>query len=178
MRLINSFVHDSYKEAVNPCVLERVAARGIIMDGDDILMIYTKRYNDYSFPGGGVDQGEIIEEGLFRELEEETGAENIHILSPFGSYEEFRPTHYKGYDMVHMISLFYVCSANRELGQAHPEEYEIKNGSEPVWVNIHDAIEHNRKVMEAKEASMGLSIERETIVLELIVEELIEKRSA
>ncbi len=32
--------------------------------------------------------------------------------------------------------------------------------------------------MEAKEASMGLSIERETIVLELIVEELIEKRSA
>lgn len=178
MRLINTFVHDNYKEAVDPVVLERVAARGIIMDGDDILMIYTKYYNDYSFPGGGVNPGEIIEEGLFRELEEETGAQNIHVLSPFGSYEEFRPTHFEGYDMVHMISLFFVCSADRKLGKAHPEEYEIKNGSKPIWINIHDAIAHNRKVIETEEASMGLSIERETIVLELIVEELINQQTA
>ncbi|KDR95476.1 NUDIX domain-containing protein [Peptoclostridium litorale DSM 5388] len=173
MRLINKYVHETFKSTVDPVIFERTAARGIIMDNEDILMIYTKRYNDYSFPGGGVDEGEDIRNGLIRELEEETGAKNIEILSTFGDYEEFRPTHYKGYDAVHMLSHFFVCSAERELGDARPEDYEINNGSVPVWVNIHDAIAHNREVISAKEDSMGLSIERETLVLELVSKELL-----
>lgn len=173
MRLINKYMHESFKAAVDPIIFERTAARGIVMDNEDILMIYTKRYNDYSFPGGGVDEGEDIKTGLIRELEEETGAKNIEILSAFGDYEEFRPTHYKGYDAVHMLSHFFVCSAERALGDANPEEYEINNGSVPIWVNIHDAIAHNREVIAAKEDSMGLSIERETLVLELVAKELL-----
>lgn len=173
MRLINKYIHESCKTAVEPVIFERTAARGIILDDEDILMIYTKRYNDYSFPGGGVDDGEDIKTGLLRELKEETGAKNIEILNAFGEYEEFRPTHYDGYDIVHMLSHFFVCSADKELGVAKPEEYEINNGSEPVWVNIHDAIKHNKEVIAAKEDSMGLSIERETFVLELIAKELL-----
>jgi len=173
MRLINKYVHESFETAVNPVIFKRVAARGIILNKEDILMIYTKRYNDYSFPGGGVDDGENIKDGLIRELQEETGARNIEILNPFGNYEEIRPTHYEGYDMVHMLSHFYVCNAEKELGEANPEQYEINNGSSPVWVNIHDAINHNKKVIAAKEDSMGLSIERETLVLELITKELL-----
>jgi len=173
MRLINKFVHESCKDAVDPVIYERTAARGIILHNEEILMIYTKRYNDYSFPGGGVDEGEDIKVGLIRELEEETGAQNIEILSAFGDYEEFRPTHFTGYDLLHMMSHFYICNADRELGDANPEDYEIKNGSAPVWVNIHEAIKHNRDVIAAKEDSMGLSIERETLVLELIAEELL-----
>ena len=173
MRLINKYVHESFKTAVDPVIFERTAARGIIMDNEDILMIYTKRYNDYSFPGGGIDEGENINEGLVRELEEETGAKGIKILTSFGDYEEFRPTHYEGYDIVHMMSHFFVCSAEKELGDASPEDYEINNGSVPVWVNIHDAIKHNRDVIAAKEDSMGMSIERETLVLELVAKELL-----
>lgn len=173
MRLINKYIHEDFKTAVDPVIFERTAARGIILDNEDVLMIYTKRYNDYSFPGGGVDTGEDIKEGLIRELEEETGAKNIKILSDFGAYEEFRPTHYDGYDIVHMLSHFFVCSADKELGEANPEEYEINNGSVPIWVNIHDAIKHNKEVIAAKEDSMGLSIERETLVLELIAKELL-----
>lgn len=173
MRLINKYIHESFETAVDPVIFERTAARGIILDKEDILMIYTKRYNDYSFPGGGVNDGEDIKEGLLRELKEETGAKNIEIISAFGNYEEFRPTHYTGYDMVHMLSHFFVCNAEKELGEANPEEYEINNGSAPVWVNIHDAVKHNRKVIAAKEDSMGLSIERETLVLELITKELL-----
>ncbi|MBF8984136.1 NUDIX domain-containing protein [Lutibacter sp. B2] len=173
MRLINKYIHKSFTQIIDPVIFERTAARGIILDNEDILMIYTKRYNDYSFPGGGVDDGEDIEEGLIRELKEETGAKNIEIASAFGDYEEFRPTHYEGYDIVHMRSHFFVCSAEKELGVASPEDYEISNGSVPVWVNIHAAIKHNQEVIAAKEDSMGLSIERETLVLELVATELL-----
>lgn len=173
MRLINKTVHESYNETNSPTIYERTAARAIVLKGEDILMIYTKRYNDYSFPGGGVDEGEDIKNGLLRELSEETGAENIVILSDFGAFEEYRPSYYEGYDIVHMMSYFFICSSNRKLGIANPESYEIKNGSTPIWINIHDAIAHNEAVIAAKEDSMGLSICRETMVLKLIVEELL-----
>ncbi len=173
MRLLNRAIHSDYDPSKNPVLYNRVAARGIIMNGDDILLIYTKRYNDYSFPGGGIDINEDILDGLKRELTEETGAQNIMILEDFGRYEEIRSTHYKGYDFMEMYSYFYKCSIDKELGEASPEDYELKNGSEPVWVNILEAIAHNKKVISSKEESMGLSIIRETEVLEMVVEDLL-----
>jgi len=85
MRLINKYIHESFSLAVDPVIFERTAARGIILDNEDILMIYTNRYNDYSFPGGGVDDGEDIKEGLIRELKEETNITGIAI-SQIGAF--------------------------------------------------------------------------------------------
>ena len=51
-------------------------------------MLYTERYHDYTLPGGGIDEGEDDIEGLVRELEEETGAQNIRDIREFGLYEE------------------------------------------------------------------------------------------
>lgn len=177
MRLLHKYTSTAFETAARPKVLDRTTARGIVLDGEDILLIYTKRYNDYGFPGGGVDPGEDIRQGLLRELSEETGAQNVRILGDFGMYEEVKETYYRGYDFAHTTSHFIICSADRELGQAHPESYEVQNGSVPVWVNIHTAIEHNKSVIEAKEDSMGLSIERETAVLELVAKELLSEES-
>lgn len=174
MRLLRKFVHEEVKNLEKNRIYERVAARGIILKDEKILMIYTKRYNDYSFPGGGVNKNEDIKIGLMRELKEETGAQNIKLIDNFGKYEELRPTYYDDYDSMHMISYFYLCYSDKELGEASPEDYELQNGSEPVWVNIYDAINHNKSVINNKEKSMGLSIERETFVLELIAKELLE----
>jgi hypothetical protein len=72
-----------------------------------------------------------------------------------------------------MTSYFYVCDADKELGDASPESYEINNGSVPVWVNIREAIAYNKKVIKENANSMGLSIKRETFMLEHILDELI-----
>jgi ADP-ribose pyrophosphatase YjhB (NUDIX family) len=170
MELIKSYTHDDIVDSELTSIHKRITARGIIMNGDEILMIYTKRYNDYSFPGGGVDPDEAIEEGLLRELSEETGAQNVKIIGAFGRVEELRPIHYPEYDAMHQTSYFYTCSADRTLGVANPEAYEIQNGSEPVWVKLVDAIEHNKKVIEQNDPSIGFSIHRETMVLERIIE--------
>lgn len=42
-----------------------------------------------------------------------------------------------------------------------------------IWIDIHEAIRHNKDVIANQEESMGFSIERETFALELIVEELL-----
>lgn len=151
---------------------KRNAARGIILDGENILMLYTERYHDYSIPGGGIDDGESIEEGLLRELEEETGAKHIEVMHEFGLYEEFRPWYKADFDIVHMQSYCFVCNIHPELGETKLEEHEIQNGMTPVWINIHEAIKHNEHTI-ANSPKKGMSIERETFLLKLIVEELL-----
>ena len=38
-------------------VLRRHAARAIVLRGRALLLMYTARYDDYSFPGGGIADG-------------------------------------------------------------------------------------------------------------------------
>lgn len=91
MRHLHIATHPEVEPLSQQRILQRKAARAIVLDGEDILMLYTERYHDYTLPGGGVDEGEDILQGMVRELEEETGAQNIHNIKPFGLYEEFRP---------------------------------------------------------------------------------------
>jgi 8-oxo-dGTP pyrophosphatase MutT (NUDIX family) len=72
-------------------IFERQAVRAIIPRGRDILLLYTRRYDDYSFPGGGLDAGEDPIDGLRRELQEETGAANVTVESYVGYLDEHRP---------------------------------------------------------------------------------------
>lgn len=173
MRLLKSTTHpDLNNLQTNATSFHRQAARGIILRGEEILMLYTKRYHDYSIPGGGVDEGEDIRQGLIRELEEETGAHTISIVSEFGRYEEYRPWYKDGFDFVHMESFCFVCSIGETLGDTKLEAHEIQNGMHPVWINIHDAISHNEHTM-AHSDKKGMSIERETFLLKHIVSELL-----
>jgi ADP-ribose pyrophosphatase YjhB (NUDIX family) len=160
-----------YHEAVTSLegrIEKRIAARGIIFQGDLILLMYTSRYNDYSLPGGGVDENESIAEGLVRELKEETGARNIKVEEGMGIYEEFRPARTPGYDILHMVSYIFKIACDEEFDLPKFESYEVKNGMKTVWMDINEAIGHNRKVIERLEPSMGLSVKRELFLLESI----------
>jgi len=172
MRLIKKLIHQSL-DSIEGKVFERRAARAIILKDTKILLLYTKRYNDYSFPGGGVDPHEDLITGLKRELEEETGAQNIQVLSEFGYIDEYRPHYNTEFDLINMLSYFYVCKIDEDFSETRLEDYEIANGMDSVWVEIEEAIEHNRTVIKNQEKSMGFSIERETFVLELIARELL-----
>lgn len=173
MRLITSLKHPSVTDDKNAKIFKRKAARAIVLNKEDILLLYTARYNDYSLPGGGIDDHEDTKTGLIRELEEETGAQNIKVLKDYGMVEELRPHYLPEYDYMHMTSYFYLCQAEKKLGPSKMEHYEIKNGMKALWININDALMHNQNVIAKKESSMGLSIERETFMLDFIQKELI-----
>ncbi|MDA8693478.1 NUDIX domain-containing protein, partial [Saprospiraceae bacterium] len=151
MQILKTHYHTEVKSLEGRSILERIATRSITVQDGQILLMYTKRYEDYSLPGGGVDEGEDRVEGMKRELCEETGAEGIKNIQPFGVYEEYRPWHKPEYDIVHMMSYCYTCDINKELGEANLESYEINNGMKAVWINIQDAIAHNKKTMATSE---------------------------
>ncbi len=172
MRLLKSTVHPSI-ESLDDSSFLRLAARGIILKGEDVLMLYTQRYDDYTLPGGGIDDGENQVEGLIRELTEETGAQNIRNVEAFGLYEEYRPWYKGDFNIMQMRSYCYTCEIDDELGETRLEDYEVKNGMKAVWINVHEAIKHNLDTIKNSEKK-GMSIERETFLLSLIRDELLE----
>jgi len=171
MRLLKSTIHPDITD-MSAKSFNRKATRAIVLNGDNILLLYTKRYHDYTLPGGGIDEGESNVEGLSRELKEETGAHNVQNIKEFGLYEEFRPWYKSGFDIVHMQSYCFTCTIDDELLDPELESHELANGMHPVWLNIHQAIAHNEQTMATSEKK-GLSIERETFLLKRIVDELL-----
>lgn len=171
MRLLRSTIHPSLPN-LNGRAFHRDSVRAIVLRGEAILLLYTERYDDYTLPGGGIDSGEERQTALVRELKEETGAQNIRDIEAYGHYQEFRPWHIEGYDLVQMESYCYRCSIDEQLGPLQLEAHELANGMRPVWMNIYDAIAHNKQVMLAS-PKKGLSIERETFLLNMIAAELV-----
>ncbi|MGB3668342.1 MAG: NUDIX hydrolase [Bermanella sp.] len=177
MRLLKTAFHpDISPDAILPVseleIIERHAARAIVIKGDDILLLYTQRYHDYSLPGGGIDDGEDKVAGLVRELQEETGAQGIRNVKPFARYDEYRPWYKTDADIIHMISYCYICEIDDELGDTAFEAHEVSNGMKPVWMNIYKAIAHNEDII-ANSDKKGLSIDRETFLLKVILNELV-----
>ncbi|HCY45568.1 MAG TPA: DNA mismatch repair protein MutT [Flavobacteriales bacterium] len=169
MEILKTHYHPEIDSLEDKSIFTRLATRSITLRGDSILLLYTERYEDYSLPGGGLDEGESKTEGMIRELNEETGAREIKNIKPFGVPEEYRPWYKPDYDIQHMISYCYTCDISKDLGVAKMESYETKNGMKAKWVNIHEAINHNNRTMDTSEKK-GMSIERETFLLKLIVE--------
>lgn len=171
MKILKTHFHPKVTTLENNTVFTRLATRSIAIQGNSILLLYTDRYEDYSLPGGGLELNENKENGMRRELSEETGAQDIKNIKPFGIYEEYRPWHKPDYDIQHMVSYCYTCEISKELGASNMESHEIKNGMKALWINIHDAIAHNEKTMATSEKK-GMSIERETFLLKLIAKDL------
>ena len=77
MRLLKTAFHpdvspDDISPASGLALIERHAARGIVVKGESILLLYTQRYHDYSLPGGGIDLYDLNGDGL---------ADNSKLLS-------------------------------------------------------------------------------------------------
>ena len=49
------------------------AAGGVVMRGNEVLLVHRPRYDDWTLPKGKLDPGESFEDAAVREVEEETG---------------------------------------------------------------------------------------------------------
>lgn len=73
--------------------MKRVNGRAIIIDGDEILLMFRRRIKDglikeyYAIPGGGKEENETIEECVVREIKEEFNLD-IKIEDYLGKVED------------------------------------------------------------------------------------------
>ena len=64
---------DYLQEKVSNWDKTRTACRGIVIDGERILLSYETQTNQYMIPGGGLENNESNEECCVRKIAEETG---------------------------------------------------------------------------------------------------------
>lgn len=113
----------------------RIAAYGIIVNKGKILLVNVKSTGKYFFPGGGVNLGEKLENGLIREIKEETG-----IDVTVEKFIDFKETffYYDPHDLYFQnYGFFYLCKAlNQEIIINNPDKED--EASEAYWLNLKD----------------------------------------
>ena len=142
---------------------KRLAARAIILDDTSrVILMHVSKYNYYKLPGGGVDKGETIKEGLKRELAEEVGISKVDIITELGVVREYRDNWQNVADHYGYIV--------KDLGD-HIEsaltEKESAHGYETVWAkDLNEAIELVQSgESEATEYGQKFEIQRELAFL-------------
>ncbi len=109
----------------------RVTARAVLLDDDGKIGFTCVGQTFFMTPGGGVDDGELIETTLRRELIEEAGYE-VDIISPLGRVVEDRQ-----WGNFHQVDFYYLCRTKKFVGTA-PTEGEIEKDIKTVWFRDFD----------------------------------------
>jgi 8-oxo-dGTP pyrophosphatase MutT (NUDIX family) len=154
-------------------LIERRTVRAVILnDQHQVLMLYSKTFDDYTFPGGGIKFMEDQKAALARELQEELGAIGIEIIKPLGYTIEKR-FGLNGSGQVYLQSSTYYLTKVHQFGATSFVGREQEHGLESRWIFPVDAILHNQKVKnDVKHQNQGLRtvLPREEAVLEFIKE--------
>ena len=115
--------------------MKRITARGIIINNDEIILMYRRKKTDgivkeyYAIPGGHIEDNETIEDCLIREIKEEFSI-NVEISDFLGIVN-------KGEREEHL----YLCkwiSGNLKLGGEEKERNNDDNYYEIRRVKIDD----------------------------------------
>jgi 8-oxo-dGTP pyrophosphatase MutT (NUDIX family) len=67
----------------------RPTAGGIVVNGEGKMVLVEQHGNSWSFPKGGIDEGETELQAAKREVFEETGLKDIAEVGELGSYERY-----------------------------------------------------------------------------------------
>ena len=114
----------------------RITARAIVMSPDNhCAVMYAAKFNIHTLPGGGVEEGESIEEALLREITEETGC-TIKSYEPLGYVAENRA--HADYTQ---ISYYYIVHTQDETLHPRLTALETENGTRVFWCTLDEARE-------------------------------------
>lgn len=111
----------------------RPSCYGLIIKNRKMVLVKSKNTGKYLFPGGGINLGETMEQGLIREVKEETGLDVkvIEIIDQNDVFFEYTPSK----NRFHSIQWFYLCSIDSDQ-LANDNEVDDAEAEKPRWVEI------------------------------------------
>jgi len=103
----------------------RVGCRGIIKKANKYLMVHVVKMDIFTFPGGGVEENETLEDCLKREVLEETGVV-VKVLEKKVSITEY-------FEESVWTNHYFICEYLNNDFEVNLTEEEISLGMEVTW---------------------------------------------
>ena len=114
----------------------RLSVRAIVFSSDGKIALLNKtKKNQYKLPGGGVENGEKLEDALRREILEETGCK-IDIVGEIGIIREKR-----SHDNFIQESTIYLAKVNDDTQKLNLTQREKDEGGRLIWKLPKDSLE-------------------------------------
>lgn len=151
----------------------RQAVRAIILQGQQLLMVYSPVNGDYKFPGGGVGLNEDHATALAREVMEECGASLSRVGAAFGEIIEYDLPEQPEYEVFKMSSYYYLCEVGQGQKPQRLDAYEAGLQFQPAWVDVETAIQANTALLQSTQRAIPYWTVRETYILQQIQERLL-----
>ncbi|TCC38560.1 GNAT family N-acetyltransferase [Kribbella speibonae] len=124
----------------------RPAARGLILDPDDRILLVRFEFDDgplWATPGGGLEAGETVIEGLRRELVEEVGLRDFADPPHLWHEEVVAEGHATGYDGVLNDTFLIRTDHFDPAGSMTAEELRAENVHGMRWWTLAELDEHD-----------------------------------
>lgn len=168
MKLLFEMDKKNYDQCTRSFV--RNSARSIIIKGNKVAMIYSRKYGYYKFPGGGIERGENPVEAMIRETREESGLVVLtDTVREYGTVHRIQRSDIDEAECFVQDNYYYLCQAAEEAASQELDEYEADEGFSLEYVEPEIAINKNRH--EGQRASDPMMLEREARVLEMLIED-------
>lgn len=168
------FTIDKKNYIENGTIGKRPSVRGIIIRGNTIAMMHSLKYDYYKLPGGGIEEGESLEETLIREVKEESG-----LVVKESSIKEFGMVRRIEKGMIEDIFIqenyYFLCEAEEKLEEQNLDDYEADERFTLEFVTVEQVLDvnnnhdHGEKVNAQTFRGM---LDRENRVLQFVEKEI------
>ena len=165
MKLLRMFDRREKKMGYQP-ITYRDSVRAIILEHGKILMVYSKKADEYKFPGGGLLDGELKDIALKREVLEEVGRKVKSVNESLGYVDQIYNDIYDDKRYFYLRSYYFFCEISEDEYPLDFDVYEHNLEFTPVWVTVDEAIMVNQKKFD--KGSKYHWTERELFVLKVV----------
>lgn len=115
---------------------DRPTGKAIVFDDENNIALVGNKVNSfYLLPGGGIDAGESLEDGIVRECLEEIGCK-VTLNKKVGIIEDYRIR-----DKKHCINHCYIARVSGKKGMLTLTADEARNGLHVIWVPLPRALQ-------------------------------------
>ena len=151
-------------------IFSRPSVRAIVIKGDKIAVVHSKKYNYYKIPGGGIEIDESHVEALIREAREEAGLIiRKETIKEYGYVHRIQKNTIGDVDIFIQDNYYYLCEAEDYLVDQELDDYEDEEDFSFSFEHYQKVIDCNRNIFHGpKDKNM---IEREARIIELLKKE-------